>query len=172
MKQVIAAVLILIVLTGAIFHPLKMAYTSVKYDDTKKVFLISHRVFQDDFELTLKNNYAYSGNDVFKHQHSAPTQKAINDFFNKNFRILLNGQMPNLAFRKIEQKNDMGIIVWYETGRLDIKKIKTISIFNFIMMESFQEQVNMFHLNIGDTVKRTLKFEGDKTKEEISLKLF
>ncbi|GAL84177.1 hypothetical protein MYP_1405 [Sporocytophaga myxococcoides] len=148
-------------------HPLKMAYTSVKYSAVKKVFEITHRVFQDDFENTLREEYNYSGGDVFINQKNQITQKFVNDFFQKNFSIKFNKTAVNLKFVKTEQKNQMGIIVYYETEKVDLSKISSIQIYNFIMMESFKEQVNMFHLNINDEIKRTIKFEIDKTNENL-----
>ena len=64
----------------------------------------------------------------------------------------------------------MGIIVHYETEKVNIRAIKSISVYNYIMMESFKEQVNMFNLNINDQVKRTLKFEIDKTREVLNIR--
>lgn len=148
-------------------HPLKMAYTSVKYDAVKKVFEITHRVFQDDFENTLKGNYHYAGGDVFINQKNQITQKFVNDFFQKNFSIMLNKAKANLKYIKTEQKNQMGIIIYYESEKVDLSKITSVQVYNFIMMESFKEQVNMFHLNINDEIKRTVKFEIDKTKENL-----
>ncbi len=150
-------------------HPLKMAYTAVKYNPQKQVFEISHRVFQDDFELTLQTKYNYSGGDVFINQRSAVTQVTLNWFFDQNFSIQFNGNKPKLHFKSMEQKNQMGIIVTYETERISLSNLKSISIYNYIMMEIFKEQVNMFNLNINDEIKRTLKFELGKTNEIIAL---
>lgn len=150
-------------------HPLKMAYTSVKYDEVKKVFEITHRVFQDDFEKTLHDTYRYTGGDVYINQKNQVTQKFVNEFFQKNFSIMINKSFTKLKYLKTEQKNQMGIVIYYETEKVDISKITSIQVYNFIMMESFKEQVNMFHLNINDEIKRTVKFEIDKTKENILL---
>ena len=75
-------------------HPLKMAYTAVKYNKEKKVFEIGHRVFQDDFEKTLNGKYNYS-EDVYVNQHSADAQKAVNQFFSNNFSTR---SKPNIAY--------------------------------------------------------------------------
>lgn len=147
-----------------------MAYTSVKYNASKQVFEISHRVFQDDFEATLGEKYDYRNGDVFLKQKDAATQKAVDQFFGKNFSMMANSTNLKLKYIKTEQKNQMGIIVHYETQKVNIAAIKTITIYNFIMMESFKEQVNMFNLNINDEIKRTLKFEIGKTKETLKIK--
>lgn len=150
-------------------HPLKMAYTSVKYNAAKQVFEISHRVFQDDFEATLKEKYDYTGGDVYVNQKKAETQQAVNRFFEKNFSIIFDKKTPKLRYIKTEQKQQMGIIVWYETDKIPVTDLKSVSIYNYIMMESFKEQVNMFSLNISTEVKRTLKFELDKTRATITI---
>ncbi|MBO9699570.1 MAG: hypothetical protein J7604_05125 [Sporocytophaga sp.] len=170
MKKIFLYLLVFYLLPGvSSAHPLKMAYTSVKYDAVKKVFEITHRVFQDDFENTLHDNYHYSGGDVFINQKNQITQKFVNEFFQKNFSMMFNASKANLKYVRTEQKNQMGIIIYYETEKVDLSKITSIQIYNFIMMESFKEQVNMFHLNINDKVKRTVKFEIDKTKENLLL---
>lgn len=150
-------------------HPLKMAYTSVKYNAVKQVFEISHRVFQDDFEATLQSNYQYAGGDVFINQLSPATRKTINTFFEKNFSISFNNKKVQTRLIKIEQKQQMGIVVWYETEPVKAETVNTIQVYNQIMMESFSEQVNMFSLNIKDEIKRTLKFELGKTRETLSI---
>lgn len=170
MKKILLYLLVFYLMSEASSaHPLKMAYTSVKYDAVKKVFEITHRVFQDDFENTLHDKYSYAGGDVFMNQKKQSTQKFVNDFFQKNFSIMFNKSKTTLKYVKTEQKNQMGIIIYYETEKVDLSKITSIQVYNFIMMESFKEQVNMFHLNINDEVKRTVKFEIDKTKENILL---
>lgn len=156
------------VIAGA--HPLKMAYTAVKYNPEKQVFEIGHRVFQDDFEKTLNTSYSYTNGDVFINQTSAITQKAINAFFEKNFKLRFNENPVSLTFKRIEQKQQMGIIVWFETSKVVPEAIQTVNIYNFIMMESFKEQVNLFNLNIRDEIKRTVKFEIDKTQDHIDLR--
>ena len=152
----------------AVAHPLKMAYTSVKYDAHRKVFEITHRVFQDDFENTLKASYNYVG-DVFLHQNSAESQRAVTAFFQKNFSISMNNVIQKLTYKKVEQKNQMGLVVYFETNQINPSTIKFIAVYNYIMMESFKEQVNMFHLNINEQVKRTLKFEKGRTRERIEI---
>lgn len=154
---------------AAVAHPLKMAYTSVKYNAARQVFEISHRVFQDDFELTLRANYAYRGGDVFADQKNAATQKAVNTFFEKNFSITFNAVKPKLKYIRTEQKQQMGIIVWYETEKIDITKLTSVAIYNRIMMESFKEQVNMFHLALPNDLRHTARFEVGKEKEMIKL---
>lgn len=65
MRFLVFTAVLIIVFVGLLnAHPLKMAYTAVKYNPDKKVFEISHRVFQDDFENTLKAGYNYN-QDVF-----------------------------------------------------------------------------------------------------------
>lgn len=150
-------------------HPLKMAYTSVKYNSVKQVFEISHRVFQDDFENTLIAKYNHDGKDVVINQNAPSIQKAINKFFDKNFSISFNNQKQKLTYIKTEQKNQMGIIIHYETEKVKIESIKTFTIYNYIMMESFSEQVNMFNLNINDQIKQTIVFDINNTKGTINI---
>lgn len=170
MKKVVILSVMLLASVSVMAHPLKMAYTSVKYNPARQVFEISHRVFQDDFENTLRSAYGYKGGDVYTQQKTAVTQKAVNTFFEQNFSISFNNIKPKLQYIKTEQKNQMGIIVWYETGKIPAGSISTITVYNHILMESFKEQVNMFNLNINDDVKRTLKFELGKTKETINIR--
>jgi hypothetical protein len=169
MRGLTAILVMLISSAAALAHPLKMAYTSVKYNAARQVFEISHRVFQDDFELTLKSNYGYKGGDVFVNQKDAATQKTVNTFFEKNFSITFNTTKPKLKYVKTEQKQQMGIIVWYETEKIDISKLSSVTVYNHIMMESFKEQVNMFHLGLPNDVKHTVKFEVGREREVIRL---
>jgi len=170
MKQFVFCLIPFCLLSGWLSaHPLKMAYTSVKYDAVRQVFEISHRVFQDDFEATLIKNYRYTGGDVFLNQKNQATQKVVNEFFQKNFSITFNNKIPvSLTYIKTEQKNQMGIIIYYETNKIDVSTIHSVEVYNFILMESFREQVNMFHLAIND-IKRTVKFELNKTREKLLL---
>lgn len=146
-------------------HPLKMAYTAVKYNSYKKVFEVQHRVFQDDFELTLREKYGYKGADVFLSQSDRNTIQVINSFFGKNFSLDFNGKKQHLKFIRIEQKNQMGILVCYETEKISWESVKTFTVYNTIMMESFKEQFNLFNININDVVKKTISFEVGNTRK-------
>jgi hypothetical protein len=147
----------------SLIHPLKMAYTAIKFNEQKQIFEVSQRVFQDDFEQTLQVKYAYNGSDVYETQESKITRNAIHEFFNKNFSMKVDGKNISLVMTKIEQKYDMGIVIHFESGKIDASKIKNIEIYNSIMMESFKEQVNMLNIKINDFSK-TIKFEKNKTK--------
>ncbi|MFN6945962.1 MAG: DUF6702 family protein [Cytophagaceae bacterium] len=151
-------------------HPLKMAYTAIKYLPEKQVFEISHRVFQDDFELTLTEKYNYSGADVVENQNDSYTRKVVDAFFDKNFSMHFNNVRTGLKHVKTEQKQQMGIVITYETENINTLNLKDVKIYNFILMESFKEQLNMLSLNINDEVKRTLKFDIKNTKKSIDLK--
>jgi hypothetical protein len=146
-----------------------MAYTSVKFNPEKEVFEISHRVFQDDFENTLKNNYRFAGGDVCTGQQNPMTQKAVNLFFEKNFLLFFDQVKQKMRYVRTEQKNQMGIIVYYETGKVNLTAIHRVEVHNSIMMESFKEQVNMFQFYVNEASKRTLKFELGSTKATFSL---
>jgi hypothetical protein len=169
MKVIATILCILLGLSQVIAHPLKMAYTAVKFNPEKQVFEISQRVFQDDFEMTLEKNYGYKGGDVFTNQKSAATLEAVNVFFDKNFSISFDGKKLKHRYIRTEQKHDMGIIIYYETEKIDAANIKSIKIYNFIMMESFKEQVNMLNINIDDIFKRTIKFEVRKQSAFIKI---
>ncbi|WMJ74013.1 hypothetical protein RCC89_12685 [Cytophagaceae bacterium ABcell3] len=170
MKKAVLCVLLLLVLSFQVgTHPLKMAYTSVKYDPGKKVFKISHTIFQDDFEYELQKKYGFPDIDVFKTRENKQTRKAYIDYFDKHFSIDFNGKSQQLVFKEVEDKGYMGLAVWFETSTVDHKLIKTVSVQNTILLASFKDQVNMFHLNINDQVKRTIKFDRKKTKDSLSL---
>jgi hypothetical protein len=169
MKKLLLIIVIAFLAASTLAHPLKMAYTAVKFNAEKQVFEIGHRVFQDDFEATLIAKYHYTGEDVFKAQKLTNTRQTIDIFFQKNFNLSINGKAIKTKYVGIEQKHEMGIIIWYETEKIDISQIKQIKVYNSIMMESFKEQVNMFNLNINDFTKRTLKYEYKKREETINI---
>lgn len=152
-------------------HPLKMAYTSVKYNPQEQVFEVSHRVFQDDFELTLNERYGHRGANVYEEQRSQAVQEVVNRFFARNFALKVNGRSLRMNYKQTEQKHQMGIIVHYQTERVVLDHVETITVENTILMEQFEEQVNMFHINIYGELKRTLKFEQDHTQETLEVEL-
>lgn len=150
-------------------HPLKMAYTAVKYIPAKQIFEVNHRVFQDDFENTLKSRYGYKYGDVVKNQSNLKTIEIINRFFGKNFSMSFNNQKQKLKYKRIEQQNQMGILVCYETEKVDVAKLTSVAVYDFIMMEEFEEQVNLFNINING-FEETAMFDIKRTKEVLMLK--
>lgn len=160
--------ILMILALPATGHPLKMAYTAVRYDASRRVFEISHRVFQDDFENALHTLYGYSGGDIFIQQQVAVTQRAVNIFFDRNFTFTVNGTTLRMHYRRMEQKQQMGVLVYYETDALPAGPIRSIRIRDTLLTDRFPEQVNMFHLSMGDTIRRTLKFDITETEGVLS----
>ncbi|MCK5823450.1 MAG: hypothetical protein KAG95_05560, partial [Bacteroidales bacterium] len=126
----------------AMLHPIHFSVTNIDFNKNKKSFDISLKIFTDDLENAINKNYGKKLN-LSKDNQSDETNEFINKYINSNFSIIVDNKRMNKKkfFLKDVKFNDNSTWIYYEYK--NIKKIKTVSIKNSILMDIFNDQTNL-----------------------------
>lgn len=135
----ITKLLISIILIG-ILHPVHISVTNIEFNENKKYFEISIRLFTDDFQASLSH---YSNQTIILQNSKKYPQKIINNYIVENLKLKINGTWINkdkYILQKIEQKD---ITIWLHYKIPFKEQINEISIQNTMIFNLYQDQKNM-----------------------------
>ncbi len=149
----------ILIVIQSLLHPFHVSVAEVKYKEEKKALQISIRIFLDDLEVALQK---YSGNnnlDITKKKNWNSVNENLEKYTLENLRIYdAKGQMDaNYIGAEIE-----GDVMWAYVEVEKVKKLKTITIWNSILIETYDDQENIIHFRAFDKVKSARLFQGSE----------
>ncbi len=130
---------------GKIPHPLHVSVTEINHNDTDKTLEISCKLFTDDFEKVLTQNYKTKV-DLINPPDRPAMDKLVSDFILTHLAIKADGKPVQLSYLGYEKDNDV-IYSYFQAD--NIKSVKKIDINNHIMHELFTDQINLLHVIVG-----------------------
>lgn len=124
-------------------HKFYFSYSNIKIDSIKKTVNITCKLFTDDLENVLEQEFGSKFNLTQSTQDFAVQQKVLK-YINANFQVYLSFKLVNLHMLGFELEND---VVWiYLEGKTFGKKCKSVKIKNSLLCPIITEQTNVVQL--------------------------
>jgi len=152
-------ILIFLLLTSAGNHRFYTAIFQINYVAEKKMIQITTRIFADDLNDTLKNQYhktTFLGTDKETSEDIVLLKKYLSD----NFKLTVNGRPQAMNYLSDEVEDN--VIICYLNIK-DVSKINSLAIENSILIEIHPEQQNIIQFNNNGT-KKSLLLSSETTK--------
>jgi hypothetical protein len=150
-------------LPTAVAHPLFVSVTEIELNAKDKTLEISCKIFTDDFEKTLRQNYK-TAVDLLKPKDKAAMNKLVSDYVQKHLLLTANGKKVSLQFIGYEQQEE-GIVSFYQVN--NIASLQKIDITDNILYEYKKEQIGIIHVTVDGNRKSTkLDNPADKASFE------
>ena len=146
-----ASVLFKWLLAGMLFnsnaglHPIYVSVTEIEHNAKDKTLEISCKIFTDDFEKTLRQNYKTSV-ELVAPKDKAAMNKLVNDYIVKHLQIVVDGKNVALQFVGYEQVEE-GIESYFQVN--NVAAVKKISITDNILYDWKKEQVSVLHVTMN-----------------------
>lgn len=142
-----------LLLAAAPKHDYHVSVTQMQYNPALKSFEVSIRIFTDDFEKGLS---AGNGNKHFAVRNNDQNDPFVENYIRKSF-LLTDRQKKALAIRYVgkEQEEDA---TWIYLEIPFPGTLEGCTLQNSILMETFEDQVNMTNLKLTSE-KKTLLFK-------------
>ena len=146
-------------LTAAGYHRFYTAIFQINYVPQKKMVQITSRIFIDDFNDALKNQYhktTFLGTDK-------ETQDDINlmkKYLSEKLKLTVNGKFETMNYLSNERE-DKVLICYFKIN--NITKLKSLEIENSILTEVHSEQQNIIQFSNNGT-KSSLLLSGETTR--------
>lgn len=131
-------------------HPIHVTVTEIEFDQKDKALEIMMRVFIDDFELTLRDHLKQPDLDILNPKNGMTTDQMAADYIQRHFRITLDSKEQKVSYLGHERESE-AFIFYIEVTQ--VKKWKTISVFNDILTEMHDDQSNLVHVTVKEEVK-------------------
>jgi len=133
------------------YHPFYISVTEMLLNSKTKSLEISCKMFAEDLEDVLKQNYK-TPVDLGNEKTQVQNNKLINDYVLKHLSINIDSKPGALKFVGFEKENE-SIYCYYEV--LNVPRIQKITINNTILQDYKQEQINIMHVIVNGNRKST-----------------
>ena len=137
-------------LTFHLAHPVHISVTEINYNEKDKSLQIISRLFIDDLELSIRAQRKEPELDIMEPKNGLNTQQLVINYLTEHFKIKLDGKPCKLNFLAVE-KEDLSLICYIEIE--NVKKIKTLEVFNDAIMGTHEDQSNLVHVTFKSPVK-------------------
>ena len=145
-----------------VLHPLYISVTDIEHDNKSKILKITMRVFIDDLETSIRNDINKPSMDITLPGEGFSTDQLVEDYIRKHFRIDVNEK--EVSYTYLGHELELPVIYMYLQVE-GVKKLNTIKVFNDMIMESYEDQTNLVHVEVNGKTK-SMKLT-DNHKEDI-----
>jgi hypothetical protein len=122
----------------------------MNYNAAEKDLEISCKIFTDDLEKTLANNYKAKV-DLTTPADKNEANRLVKEYVKNHLLLKVDNKAVTLEFVGFEKENDA---VW---SYFEVKNItaapKKIDITNSILYEAYDKQINLMHVTVGGNRK-------------------
>lgn len=158
-----AFLLSLCVQFSAWVHPMHVSVTEIEMDEKEKRLEIMMRVFIDDLELTLRQHYKQPELDILEPKEQSLDQ-LMEAYLKSRFQVSLDSKVQVARYLGHERDHE-ALIFYIEVEK--VKKWRAIQVRNSIITEIYDDQSNLVHVTVGETV-RSLRLTRTKPSDIIN----
>ena len=145
------------------FHPLHISVTEINHNATEKIIEISCKMFTDDFEKVLAQNYKTKV-DLINPADRPAIEKLVNDFVQKHLILKADGKPVQLSYLGYDRDNEATYSYFQAESVSNLKKVEII---NTILHELFTDQINMMHIVVNGK-RKSLKLDFPEKEAVVS----
>lgn len=130
-------------------HPIHVSVTDIVHDEKERELEIIMRIFTDDLETSIRTQRNNPDLDLLNPAQST-TDELVKQYVLERFAVLLDGKKQMLNFLGTQQEDDALLCFIQVRG---VKKWKTIEVMNSVITETYDDQSNLVHVTVGNTVR-------------------
>ncbi len=143
-------------------HPFYISVCQVDHNPDYGALELSFRIFTDDLEQALEA----MGTDRLRLGTDREAEKAdlyIGRYLARHVEIAINGHRVSAAFLGKEADSDA---IWCYLEVEDIPLLESMTMTNTLLLETFEDQVNLVHVNANGQ-KKSLLFNGQQVRQSL-----
>jgi len=132
-------------------HPFYVSVTTIEQSRDKTSLEITSRIFYDDLEVALKDEFG-GKTDLNNTAQSQQNSDLIRQYFNRHFKVRIDGKAANAEFLGFSIEHEAA---WCFLEVKGVTSVQKIEVYDNLLYSSFKEQIHIFHLNINGRKKST-----------------
>ena len=149
------------------FHPFHVSVCTIYYSEEEKSLQMTHKIFADDLENAL-NNAGYRTPDggyidILNPADREFLNKTIEKYLRAHFSVTLSGKDQKMNYLGYEQE---GMALWCYMEITGVEKIETFKIKYTVLLEQFNDQINLVHVKYKGAVK-SMRLDHHQESEEV-----
>jgi len=150
-------------LSSLFLHPIHVSVTDIEFNKEVNALQVTSHVFIDDMERQIRLDLDEPYLDITKPGKGRTSDGVIEPYFRKHFKLTINGKEANYNY--LGHEVEAGAIYIY-VEVTDVDKLDAIKVYNDILVDLYDDQVNMVHVKV-DGKLRSLKLEEDNREDEL-----
>lgn len=163
-KGLLVFLLPLFAFTG--IHKFYLSVTKVHYSEKDQALQITTRIFVDDLDKVLKERYDIVPK-LGAEDEPKLTETYLEKYLRTKFLVFVDGKQQEYTY--VGRQYDTDVVICYlEVPKLDLDKIKTLTVQNEVLTDLFEEQQNVLHFKIRD-YKESFVLMRDNNKGMLKL---
>ncbi len=131
-------------------HPFHISVIDMEYDEEAKAIEISCRIFLDDLEDTLRRYTGDDKLDIMSDVSQDVVHHALNSYFLEKLKMKVNGKSVEMNYLGEEIEGD---VMWCYIEVPKIKKLQSLEVESFLLLETFDDQMNLVHMKAFGSTK-------------------
>ena len=127
------------------FHPFYISVTEMNYNAKNKSFEVSCKMFAEDIETVLKQNYKANvdlGNDKLQAQNN----NLLNDYIGKHLSFNIDSKHASFKFIGFEKEKE-SVYCYLEVT--NVPAVKKLAVTNSILYDYKNEEINIIHVMVN-----------------------
>lgn len=149
-KWLIASLLIFSGL-GAVRHPLHIGVVEINHNAKDKSLEISCKLFTDDFERVLGQNYKTRA-DLYNPAEKKAMDKIVSDYITQHLNLKVDDKTLSFSYLGFEKQDD----VTYVYAEIDeVPGVKKVEVNDKLMQDLFTDQISLIHVIVNGNRKTT-----------------
>jgi hypothetical protein len=131
------------------FHPFYVSVTEINHNAKDKTLEVSCKIFADDMEAVLKQNYKAKV-DLSIAQQQGQNNKLIADYIIRHLSFVADGKPVKLSFVGFEKESE-SVYCYFEVPNLPT--LKKLDVTNSILQDFNDTQINIMHVIVNGNRK-------------------
>ena len=132
-------------------HPLHMSVVEINHNAANKTLEISCKLFTDDFEKVLTQNYK-TRVDLINPPIKAAMDTLVKKYILSHLSLIVDGKPRQFTYVGFEHENEA---VYGYVQIENISSVNKIDVTNKLMQDLFTDQINLIHVIVGGNRKST-----------------
>lgn len=133
----------------AVAHPFYVSVVEVNHNSKEKTLEISCKLFADDVEDVLKQNYKTMVDLDVEKQHPL-ADKLITDYITRNLSVTTDGRQQKLSYVGFEKQSE-SVYCYFEIP--NVSSVKNITLTNSLLLDFNDQQMNIMHVTVNGVRK-------------------
>ncbi|MDQ6814885.1 MAG: hypothetical protein M3040_14210 [Bacteroidota bacterium] len=127
------------------FHPFYISVTEMNYNVKSKSFEVSCKMFAEDIENVLKQNYK-TNVDLSNENLLAQNNQLLNNYITKHLSFNINSKAVSFKFVGFEKEKES---VYCYLELTNVPEVKKLAVTNSILYDLKTEQINIMHVMVN-----------------------
>ncbi len=149
--------LVAISFVSFVLHPIHVSVCDIELDREENRLEMTMRIFTDDLEKQIREETGEMTMDILNPPDKYSTDQLFQEYLEKHFSVTLNGEKAD--YKYLGHEVESGSVYCYMMVA-DVTEVSSLSAFNDILIRTFDDQVNLIHVEIDGEIHSMMFRKG------------